>query len=147
MTKLEREQEKERFALSLADYSKEELEEIATDWYMVSIPEKIPFKSIDDKVYYIINSVCEYLNIDRGLIVGQSRKLDVVFARHLAIALIRRYTNLSQTRTGSFFSHRDHSTIHHAEHCIADYEDSPLSMYRAKREVIFHFVEDFNFTL
>lgn len=61
----------------------------------------------------IINAVSERSGLTVGLIISPSRKYTNAYWRHLAIALIRKHTELSAQQIGQIFS-RDHSTILHA---------------------------------
>jgi chromosomal replication initiator protein len=59
----------------------------------------------------IIESVCSNFNIDRNSILAPNRgTIDIVTARHCAVYLTHKHTNLSSLAIGRIFG-RDHSTI------------------------------------
>ncbi len=59
----------------------------------------------------IISQVCKFYNVDETTIRGTQRTKDIAEARHVAIYLIRKLTNLSTTETGKEFGGRDHTTV------------------------------------
>ena len=61
----------------------------------------------------IINQVCKFYSIDEASLRGTQRNKATVEARHVAIYLIRRMTNLSTTEIGDEFG-KDHTTIMHS---------------------------------
>lgn len=62
----------------------------------------------------VLARTAEWSGFDAGDLVGPSRKAPLVWHRHLAIAAIRRSTELSLTQIGAIFGGRDHTTIIHA---------------------------------
>lgn len=58
----------------------------------------------------ILEFVSRYFNLEKEIICGQQRIKDAVFARQVAMYLIRSMTNLSQDDIGKIFG-RDHSTV------------------------------------
>lgn len=58
----------------------------------------------------ILEFVSKYFSLDKEIICGQQRVKDAVFARQVAMYLIRSMTNLSQDDIGKIFG-RDHSTV------------------------------------
>ena len=60
------------------------------------------------------NAVCKNLGISMNLLTGQTRKQEVVFARQIAMFLIRDLTNSSLKTIGNHFGGRDHTTVMHA---------------------------------
>lgn len=58
----------------------------------------------------ILEFVSRYFNLEKEIICGQHRIKDAVFARQVAMYLIRSMTNLSQDDIGKIFG-RDHSTV------------------------------------
>ena len=52
------------------------------------------------------------------LLVGKSRKQEIVFARQVAMYLIRDLTSASLKTIGNFFGGRDHTTVMHSVNTI-----------------------------
>ena len=59
----------------------------------------------------IINQVCKFYNLDEAIMRGSQRTKEVAEARHVAIYLIRKLTNLSTPDIGKEFGGRDHTTV------------------------------------
>ena len=59
----------------------------------------------------IIKQVAKFYHLDESTIKGNQRTKEVAEARHMAILLVRRMTNLSSTEIGKEFGGRDHTTI------------------------------------
>ena len=62
----------------------------------------------------IINKVSQYYHITNKEIFSSSRKSSIVQARHVAMYLTQKYTNLSSAQIGMKIGNRDHSTVLHA---------------------------------
>ncbi len=62
----------------------------------------------------VVKKVSETRNVPLKLIVGPSRRKELVKTRHLAMYLCRELTNNTLTSIGLFFGGRDHSTVLHA---------------------------------
>ncbi len=62
----------------------------------------------------VINVVSEYSNFPRNILLGPSRKKDLVMARHLAIYICFKYSEINKTGIARLFNGRDHTTIIHA---------------------------------
>lgn len=62
----------------------------------------------------IINYICKYYNIEEDILRGQSRAREAVVPRQIAMYLIRRMTNISQSDIGKEFGGRDHATVIHS---------------------------------
>jgi chromosomal replication initiator protein len=62
----------------------------------------------------IQQAVCEQLDLPMTLLVGKTRKQEVVFARQVAMFLIRELTGVSLKTIGNHFGGRDHTTVMHA---------------------------------
>jgi chromosomal replication initiation ATPase DnaA len=58
--------------------------------------------------------VCEFYRVSSDEIEGDSRIVDVVFARHVFCFLANRYCRVSLNQIGRRCGHVDHSTVHHA---------------------------------
>ena len=59
----------------------------------------------------IISQVCKFYHLDETTIRGTQRTKEIAEARHIAIYLIRKLTNLSTPNIGKEFGDRDHTTI------------------------------------
>ena len=59
----------------------------------------------------IINQVGKFYNMDEPTLKGTQRTKEVAEARHIAIYLVRKLTNLSSPEIGREFGGRDHTTI------------------------------------
>ena len=66
----------------------------------------------------IQTEVCELLEIPLSLLTGKSRKQEIVFARQIAMYLIRDLTSASLKSIGNFFGGRDHTTVMHSVNTI-----------------------------
>jgi chromosomal replication initiator protein len=62
----------------------------------------------------IQQAVAQELDIPISLLVGKTRKQEVVFARQIAMYLIRELTGASLKTIGNHFGGRDHTTVMHA---------------------------------
>ncbi|MDR2799282.1 MAG: chromosomal replication initiator protein DnaA [Bifidobacteriaceae bacterium] len=59
----------------------------------------------------IIKNICEFYNCSYEEVAGATRKKSVVYARNMAVFLLRKLTQLSLSEIGSNLGGRDHSTI------------------------------------
>lgn len=59
----------------------------------------------------IISETCAYFNIDDAEIKGKRRTKDTANARHIAMYLVRKMTDLSFDEIGRQFGGRDHTTV------------------------------------
>jgi|TARA_Y100000294_G_C8552789_1_gene336035 chromosomal replication initiator protein len=62
----------------------------------------------------VVKKVSEIRNVPLKLIVGPSRRRELVKTRHLAMYLCRELTNNTLASIGLFFGGRDHTTVLHA---------------------------------
>ncbi|MBC8146332.1 MAG: chromosomal replication initiator protein DnaA [bacterium] len=62
----------------------------------------------------IQQTVCKQLDIPMTLLTGKTRKQEIVFARQVAMYLIRELTPTSLKNIGNHFGGRDHTTVMHA---------------------------------
>lgn len=75
-------------------------------------PTKYTLKATDTEYPELIMRIVEgYFDIHREKLIGKNRNRELVMARHIAIALIMKYTKLSLTQIGKIIGNRDHSTI------------------------------------
>ncbi len=70
--------------------------------------------SSDINAEAIVKTVSERLNIAEKLIVGKSRKVEIVQARQMSMYLCRSLMGTSLSNIGVFFGGRDHTTVMHA---------------------------------
>jgi chromosomal replication initiator protein len=95
------------------DLAKEVVKGIASE----QAPREVSVKSI-------VAAVSEYYDIPLSLLVGKTRKQEVVIARQTAMYLIKQHTQLSLKSIGSHFGGRDHTTVIHSCQVIANYIDT-----------------------
>lgn len=92
-------------------------------------------------VEQIQKAVCEQLDLPHSLLVGKTRKQEIVFARQIAMFLIRELTGVSLKTIGNHFGGRDHTTVMHAISTIEaqktrdDYTRRTLSAVRRQLNV------------
>ena len=75
---------------------------------IASLPETVI------NIEQIQQSVCKQLDVPHSLLVGKTRKQEIVFARQIAMYLIRELTPTSLKNIGNHFGGRDHTTVMHA---------------------------------
>ena len=59
----------------------------------------------------IIETVAKIYNVKVADLVGNSRKKNIVTARHVVMYIMREYSKLQLKDIGSFLGNRDHTTI------------------------------------
>jgi len=64
--------------------------------------------------------VAKEFNLQEKKLLGKSRKMELVNARHVAMFLCREITGCSLISIGSHFGNRDHSTVIHACRAVED---------------------------
>ena len=62
----------------------------------------------------MVKKVAEQRSIPMKLLVGPSRRRELVKVRHIAMYLCRELTNNTLSSVGLFFGGRDHTTVLHA---------------------------------
>lgn len=72
----------------------------------------------------IQKEVCEHFEVPMSLLTGKSRKQEIVFARQVAMFLIRELTRASLKTIGNLFGGRDHTTVMHSVNTIQELKDS-----------------------
>lgn len=72
----------------------------------------------------IVAAVSEYYDIASSLLVGKTRKQEVVIARQTAMYLIKQNTQLSLKSIGAHFGGRDHTTVIHSCQVIGNYMET-----------------------
>lgn len=68
----------------------------------------------------VITIVSEFTHVPVELIVGRSRKEEIVYARQLAVYFLNKYTGYNQVKIGEILGNRDHSTIIHSLRVMSD---------------------------
>lgn len=63
---------------------------------------------------FIVDSVCEHMNMTPADINGKSRRRETVKARQIVMYLAHKLTNLPASRIGRLIGGRDHSTVIHS---------------------------------
>jgi len=75
----------------------------------------------------ITAEVSKTYNVTEKQLVGKTRKMEVVQARHISMFLCRDLTSCSLLSIGAYFGKRDHSTVIHACRMIEEKIDSDSS--------------------
>ena len=92
----------------------------------VSLAESITGKIVSDNasdvtIDLIVNTVCEYFNITRDILLSKSRKRQIVQARQIAMYECRNLIpNCSLSTIGSELGGKDHATVLHACTTVQD---------------------------
>lgn len=87
---------------------------------IISIDKGSFNNSNDNCAENVKNVVADYFNISVKELVGMSRKQELVYARSVAIYLLRTKYNLGLKKIGEYLGDRDHATIAHAIDKIED---------------------------
>ena len=69
----------------------------------------------DRMIRYIVTVVSMYFQIDEYFVHTPNRKREYVYARHLAMYLILKYTGATLDRTGEVFNGKNHATVLHGK--------------------------------
>lgn len=75
-------------------------------------------------VEQIQQEVSEHFQVPVSLLTGKSRKQEIVFARQVAMYLIRELTNASLKTIGNHFGGRDHTTVMHSINIVEKLKDA-----------------------
>ena len=86
----------------------------------------------------IIEIVSEYFNINIPVLGMKTREMHVIKARHIAMYLCYKYTNLSLTKTGNVFN-KDHATVMHACKSVLNQMETNLNYAYDVNELIQRF--------
>lgn len=74
----------------------------------------------------IISMICKYYNIDQKLVLGKTRRQDIVYPRQICIYFLREVFNMAYQLIGEKLGGRDHTTIMHScEKIKKDKETNP----------------------
>ena len=98
--------------LAISTLSKKDVDLALAKQVIKDILGNDAFKEIT--INRVISFVSSFYNISDRLIVGKSRKQDVVLARQVAMYLSREFTGSTLVKIGLHFGKRDHSTVIHA---------------------------------
>lgn len=77
----------------------------------------------------VTDIVCRCLNVNYEDVFNQTRKREIVEARHIAMYLVYTFSELSLKHTGRFFN-RDHSTVLHAKRVIGGFIQMDIDFRR-----------------
>ena len=104
--------------LALASLKKEDITIELTRQVIQDLVGQTAFSQLSLKhITIIVGQAC---NVNVKSIIGQSRKMELVNARHMAMFLCRELTSSSLISIGKYFGGRDHSTVIHACRTIED---------------------------
>ena len=106
--------EMEGVLISLLAQSSFNKKEITIDLARQIIDKFIRNTVREDSIDYIINVVCDRLNISREQFAETTRKREIVQARQLAMYFSKKYTKTSLTIIGKKCGNKDHATVLHA---------------------------------
>tara|TARA_Y100000748_G_scaffold302592_1_gene305177 strand:- start:177 stop:1523 length:1347 start_codon:yes stop_codon:yes gene_type:complete len=98
--------------LALASLKKEDITIELTRKVIHDLVGKTAFSQLSLK--HITGTVAQACNVNVKPILGKSRKMELVNARHMAMFLCRELTSSSLISIGKYFGGRDHSTVIHA---------------------------------
>jgi chromosomal replication initiator protein len=79
----------------------------------------------------IIREVCQKYNVSFETLKSKTREREIVFARQLAMYLIKKRTGLTFKKVGQLFN-RDHTTAIHAVTSIENYIETDSFSKRAE---------------
>lgn len=80
---------------------------------------RMKISSINDEDPKRIIEICAaYLNISYEAMYSKCRKREIVYARHLTIAMLVKFTTLALRDIGRLFNGRDHTTVIHARQSV-----------------------------
>jgi len=84
----------------------------------------------DEQVKRIKNATCTAFKVECAALVGDSRKKNIVLARHMAILFIRKQIGLSLREIGYIFGKKNHTTIIHAIEKIEEHINTSEAVRR-----------------
>jgi len=114
--------------LALASLKKEDITIELTKQVVKDLVGKTAFSQLSIK--YITTIVSQACNVNIKSILGKSRKMELVNARHIAMFLCRELTSSSLISIGEFFGGRDHSTVIHACRMIEEKLENDASFVK-----------------
>jgi len=115
-----------------------------TDFYQECAPpsfadgpimEDIPL-TVDEKIYMIKRTVCEYRQINFDTLNQISRKRERVMARQEIMVLLAEFTPKSLKEIGAVFQQGfDHSTVIHAKRVLSDLMDTDKNFKHSHNQI------------
>lgn len=72
----------------------------------------------------ISETVCEHYRVPIHRLIGRSHESQIVLPRHIALYLIRKFTDAPLTAIGHVIGGRDHSSVIHARKAIENRRDT-----------------------
>jgi chromosomal replication initiator protein len=112
--------ELEGIVTSLVAYSLVYNKEVDMELTKRVINKTVDFEKKQITMEKIQDIVSNYFKIDLKEIHSKSRKREIVQARHVAMFLLKKYTNYSYAHIGNLVGKRDHATVLHACKTIQD---------------------------
>jgi chromosomal replication initiator protein len=119
--------------LALASLKKEDITIDLTREVIKDLVGKAAFSQLSLK--YITTTVTHACNVPLKPVLGQSRKMELVNARHMAMFLCREMTSSSLINIGKYFGGRDHSTVIHACKTIEDKIEKDIAFEKQLTEI------------
>ena len=83
----------------------------------------------------ILETVCNYFNLNESLVHTKSRKQEIVQTRQIAMYLSKKYTDSSLAHIGKVIGNKDHATVLHACKTVKDQIDISKT-FRSTMEAI-----------
>ncbi len=114
--------------LALASLKKEDITIDLTKQVIKDLVGKTAFSQLSIK--HITTIVSQACNVNIKSVLGKSRKMELVSARHIAMFLCRELTSSSLISIGNFFGGRDHSTVIHACRMIEERLENDASFVK-----------------
>lgn len=99
--------------LKIAAQEIEHLHEIIREFRPEANIDSVIDEPIVIRMAVVMKSVSRYFNVGVTHLTSQSRKLELIHARHVAMYVGKKYTDLSYPQIGAWFD-RDHTTVIHA---------------------------------
>lgn len=82
---------------------------------------------------------CEYFGVEEDLVLGRSRKREIVQARHAGMYFSKKLTGHSLATIGRYFGGKDHATVIHACRCVENLKETDANfretLKRIRREI------------
>ena len=105
-------------------------------WIAPSMIFKISNQRKTDEIMRIIS---KEMHVPINVILSRLRKKNVVECRHMIVYFLCKYTTYSLSKVALILGGRDHSTIIHSKHVIADWyiTDKNIKAYVDKFDALF----------
>ena len=92
-------------------------------------------KENDITISDVVDTVCEYFNITRDMLMSSTRKRQIVQARQIAMFLAKDNTDFSTARIGKLIGDRDHATVLHAFKTVKEREEVDKNFHEELEEI------------